>query len=269
VLNGSIPWVIGFSGGLSRLDADLSRLRLDSLSASSGVSRVKLLLTEPSGKVSIRFDGGISDVTGRCPKGAAVAYWRRSRDGCAKCGRTDAGSGCCPPGAAARWGRWATYFAVIGPLPYAAVRWAWALGIPLGITEKFFREGQETGLWWAGTALSMVDLAGAFLTLGLVQHWGEVFPRWVLLLSGKRVPPVMAIVPASLVSVMVTSARLQVVRGFLVNGFPTEGWATTAPGLLWPVWGVALGAGTLAYYYRRRGRCARCGRGEDYHSLDA
>ena len=69
-----------------------------------------------------------------------------------------------------RWGRWATYLAVIGPLPYAAVRWAWALGIPLGITKKFFREGQETGLWWAGAALSMVDLAGAFLTLGLVQH---------------------------------------------------------------------------------------------------
>jgi hypothetical protein len=113
----------------------------------------------------------------------------------------------------------------------------------------------------------MVDLAGAFLTLGLVQRWGEVFPRWVPFLSGKRVPPAMAIVPASLVSVMVTSAGLHVVRGFLVNGFPAEGWATTAPGLLWPMWGVALGAATLAYY-RRRGRCARCGCGKDHRSLE-
>jgi hypothetical protein len=199
--------------------------------------------------------------------GTAVVYWRRSRDACASCGRTDVGSGWTTPAGAARWGRWATYVAVVVPLPYAAIRWAWVLGVPLGITDEFLREGQETGLWWAGAALSMVDLAGAFLTLGLVQRWGEVFPRWVPFLSGKRVPPAMAIVPASLVSVMVTSAGLHVVRGFLVNGFPAEGWATTAPGLLWPVWGVALGAATLAYY-RRRGRCARCGYGKDHRSLE-
>lgn len=72
VLNGSIPWEIGFSGGLSRLDADLSGLRLDSFSASGGVSRVELLLAEPSGKVSIRFDGGASHVTIRRPKGVAA-----------------------------------------------------------------------------------------------------------------------------------------------------------------------------------------------------
>src|SRR5829696_6889547 len=31
-------------------------------------------------------------------------------------------------------------------------------------------------------------------------------------------------------------------------------------GEVWPLWGVALGAATLAYYYRRRGRCSHCGR---------
>jgi hypothetical protein len=72
VLNGSIPWEIGFSGGLSRLDADLSGLRLVSFSASGGVSRVELLLAEPSGKVSIRFDGGASDVTVRRPNGVGA-----------------------------------------------------------------------------------------------------------------------------------------------------------------------------------------------------
>jgi len=138
--------------------------------------------------------------------GAAVAYGRRTRGACAYCGRSDAGGGWTTPSAAARWGRWATYVAVIVPLPYAAIRWAWALGIPFGITEEFLREGQEIGLWRAGAALSTVDLAGAILTLGLVQRWGEVFPRWMVGLSGRRVPPAMAIVPASLVSVMVTSA---------------------------------------------------------------
>ncbi len=72
VLNGSIPWEIGISGGLSRLDADLSELRLGSFSVSGGVTRVELLLAEPSGTVSIRFDGGASDVAVRRPKGVAV-----------------------------------------------------------------------------------------------------------------------------------------------------------------------------------------------------
>jgi hypothetical protein len=39
-----------------------------------------------------------------------------------------------------------------------------------------------------------------------------------------------------------------------------EDWDTLAPELLWPLWGVALGAG-LAWSYRRLGRCRRCGRG--------
>ena len=194
--------------------------------------------------------------------GTALAYWRRARLACGRCGRTDARGGWTTPGSAARWGRWAVGVAVVVPLLYAATRWAWALGIPLGISTEFLQEGQETGMWWAGAALSTVDLAGAVLTLGLVQRWGEIFPRWMVGLSGRRVPPAMAIVPTSLVSVMVTSAGLQVVREFLADGFPTDGWATIAPGLFWPVWGGALGAATLAYYYRRRGRCGVCGRGQ-------
>ena len=74
-LNGSIPWEIGFSGGLSRLHADLSGLRLDSFSASGGVSRIELLLAEPSGKIPILFDGGASDVIVRRPKGVAACVF--------------------------------------------------------------------------------------------------------------------------------------------------------------------------------------------------
>ena len=40
-----------------------------------------------------------------------------------------------------------------------------------------------------------------------------------------------------------------------------ETWAALAPDLLWPLWGAALGAAALAYYYRRRGKCKHCGRG--------
>jgi hypothetical protein len=72
VLNGSIPWKILIGGGLSRFEADLSGLRLDCFEFERGASRVELLLAEPSGTVSLRFDGGASDVTVRRPKGVAA-----------------------------------------------------------------------------------------------------------------------------------------------------------------------------------------------------
>lgn len=69
VLNGSIPWRIAVGGGVSRLDADLSGLRLDSFEVSGGASRVEMTLPKPSGTVSIRVGGGASNVTIRRPEG--------------------------------------------------------------------------------------------------------------------------------------------------------------------------------------------------------
>ena len=157
------------------------------------------------------------------------------------------------PEAAAQWGQWAVAAAVAVPLVFAVTRWAWALGIPLGISEAFFREGQESGLWRVGGALATVAAGGAALTLGLTQRWGEVFPGWAVGLAGKPVPPALAVVPAALASVVVTSAGLGYVRVFLRSGIPEEGWAMVVPGMLWPIWGAALSAATLAYHYRRRG----------------
>lgn len=199
---------------------------------------------------------------------AAVAYHRRSRSACGRCGRAHTGAGWAAPAAAARWGRWAVYVAATMPVVYAVTRLAWALGIPLGISEDLLRSLQESGMWMAGAALATMGVGGSILTLGLIQRWGEVFPRWMPGLAGRRVPPAIAIVPASLVSVLVTTAGLMFIRlqltGTLeeVFAFGSElRWAAIAPELLWPLWGVALGAATLAYYYRRRGRCTHCGRG--------
>ena len=199
----------------------------------------------------------------------AVAYGRRTREACGNCGRTDSANGWTAPRSAARWGRWAVWVAVIVPVLYAITRWAWALGIPLGISDEFLREGQKIGLWWAGAALATIAVGGAVLTLGLVSRWGEVFPRWIPLIGGKRVPIWLAVVPASLVSVLVTTAGLMFVRLTLTGELGAilgegvlggENWATLAPELLWPLWGAALAAATLAYYYRRRERCEHCKR---------
>jgi len=198
----------------------------------------------------------------------ALAYQRRTGGACGHCGRTDAGAAWTTPRAAARWGRGAVYVAAVVPLVYALTRWAWALGFPLGITEKFFRQGQAIGLWWRGAALATLAAGGALLTFGLAQRWGEVFPRWLPFAAGKAVPPALAIAPAAFVSVIVTAAGLMFVRVAFAGTFALgnnrvsldENLGALAPELLWPAWGIALGAATLAYYYRTRGRCRYCGR---------
>jgi len=197
---------------------------------------------------------------------AAVAYQRRTHNACGHCGRSNATSGWTTPASAARWGRWATYLAVAVPVLYAATRWAWALGIPLGVTREFLREqARETpDIWLAGAALATLAVGGATLTLGLVQRWGEVYPRWIPVVGAKPVRPRTAIIPASLVAVLMTSAGLGHYRAAILGYFPPgstgENWGTVAPGYLWPLWGVALGAATYAYHLRRRGRCPYCGR---------
>jgi hypothetical protein len=109
--------------------------------------------------------------------------------------------------------------------------------------------------------------------LGLVQRWGEVFPRWMIGLAGRRVPIALAVVPASLASVLLVVSGIGIWSGLdqMVANSAAAGAEGTAligeitfqlgPTLLFPVWGVALAVATLGYYYRRRGPCEVCGRG--------
>ena len=200
---------------------------------------------------------------------ATVAYLRRSRGACACCGRADEPATWTTPGSAARWGRIAVWVAVLVPLAYAATRWLWAAGVPLGLTESFYRKGVAVGLWRIGAALATLAFAGSLLSFGLVRPWGEVFPRWVPVVGGRRVPPALVIVPAAIVAVLVTTAGLMFVR-FAFNGefrlgddpvTLSENQGALLPELLWPLWGAALAAAALAYWYRVRGRCRSCGGG--------
>jgi hypothetical protein len=188
--------------------------------------------------------------------GTVLAWQRRTRGACASCGRSDTASQW-----TRRWDRWAVALAVAVPLVYAVTRFAWLLGIPLGIDADMLQELHDSGGVWAGAGLAAFAVVGAILTLGLVQRWGEVFPRWLPGLRGRRVPIRLAVIPAALVSVAVTSGGLGVLAGAreLVDGFDAQAWLVI-PHLLWPLWGVALGVATYAYWLRRRGPCPRCGR---------
>ena len=209
--------------------------------------------------------------------GATACYARRSVDACVYCGRRDGPEGWTSPEQAARWVSMVVYMAMVVPFFYAFTRYAWALGFPLGMSEAYLRQGQESGTWISGLFLATFGLVGALLMLGLVQRWGEVFPRWMIVLAGRRVPIALAVIPASLVSVLlivggigVWSDLNRMVAAWAAGGAESLGSLggviifQLGPTLLFPVWGIALAVAALGYYYRRRGPCTMCGRGASF-----
>ena len=197
---------------------------------------------------------------------ATISYARKSTDACWYCGRRDGPEGWNSPKQAARWGRIAVYVAMVAPAFYVVTRYAWALGIPLGMSAESLRHGQVRGLWTSGLFLASFGLVGAALTLGLVQRWGEVFPRWLIGLAGRRVPIALAVIPASIMSILLMVGGIAIWSGWaqMADNAAASGQdmgIVVGPIALFPIWAVSLAVATLGYYFRRRGPCGMCGRG--------
>jgi hypothetical protein len=124
--------------------------------------------------------------------------------------------------------------------------------------------------------LSVVSELLAFTAVGLVSTWGEVVPRCIPALHGRRVPTLAAVVPAALgaaaLTLLWTWVAVSNSLGMRINGSPLgsdsplssgdwKGLVATvayAPLLLW---GPLLGAVTISYWKRRHiGRNLRGGR---------
>ena len=107
----------------------------------------------------------------------------------------------------------------------------------------------------------MLAIGGGIVTLGLIRPWGESWPRWIPLLAGRRILVALPTVLGGLAALAATVGGFALARIALIDAMglqpqPAEpptltGWATWAPGVLWPFWGVSLGIATLAYYHRR------------------
>ncbi|SCG43168.1 hypothetical protein [Micromonospora halophytica] len=192
--------------------------------------------------------------------GAVLAWQRRTAAGCPACGRDGTDRDVARAATVVRRGRWATYVAAVIPALYAVTRLAWAVGVPLGIDRAFLDEMRDSGSVWAAAGLGAFALVGTALTLGLVQRWGERFPRWMPGLAGRRVPVALAVVPAGGVAVAVSAAGVGLLSTPAFWDFSSGVDLATAPVLLWPLWGAALAVATYAYHLRRRGACRRCGR---------
>ena len=178
----------------------------------------------------------------------------------------------------ARWPEWIPYATAAASLLYGLLGAFWAAGggaFPFGVEHDpegdkvsiFEQATPETLIWLAGALLASVAVGGALLTLGLVRPWGEIYPRWFPFLRGRPIRPRVAIAPGAAIALLIFTAGLHAIRAQLQGYYPEgsglgeDNWGTTAPGLLWPLWGAALAAAVLAYHLRRRGPCLTCGRG--------
>ncbi|MEV7185814.1 hypothetical protein [Kitasatospora sp. NPDC093102] len=93
-------------------------------------------------------------------------------------------------------------------MPYVLMKLVWALGGSFAgidgdqMYAGYVRDGSSE-LWlalerWGLDGTMLLALLGVFLLWGLVRPWGQVFPRWTLPLSGRRVPRWLPLTPALL-----------------------------------------------------------------------
>ncbi|MGW1895110.1 hypothetical protein ACWCP6_33445 [Streptomyces sp. NPDC002004] len=214
----------------------------------------------------------------------ALSYRRRLRGRCPRCGQNHAGGFDGPlahpvPSVASKRTRVVVYLFMCGLLPWAGVKTVWTLGgDALGVTAQRWREmnGGSSGF---AKALASVGIdvtvlaaaAGIFLLLGLLYPWGQVFPRWTLVLAGRRVPRLLPLLPAwlSAVGLSVYGVVLLVYAPLTATGvlprMEPSGAFATGSGITWMVMfgGLAFGglgfgliAAARSYSARTRPICA-------------
>ncbi|MER7404096.1 hypothetical protein ABT373_16780 [Streptomyces sp. NPDC000070] len=189
-----------------------------------------------------------------------------------------------PVGGVSRQMQLAAYAVPLTVLPSSIWRLPAAFGNGIGVGERVYI-----------VFLSVMSEVSAFTAIGLIARWGEVFPRWVPLLRGRRVPTKAAVIPAAVGATILTllftllfiasEIRGTTIRGDdLPDSYPGQagGWEAAwfylcyAPLVLW---GPMLAVLTVAYWKRRHtaekvqhspcpqteltGRRIACGHGDD------
>ncbi|MEU3350900.1 hypothetical protein [Streptomyces sp. NPDC037389] len=162
------------------------------------------------------------------------------------------------PAPAPRWAVLAAHAAALTTVPSGLWRIALGLGLPVGYSHDVLRDSFHIPGWGIVyvIGLSVVSEALALLTLGLVRPWGEVVPRWIPVLGGRRVRPLAAVIPAALGAVALT---------VIWSGFPLWWTVEHRPAFSGPwrdivgvlyqplvLWGPLLAAVTFSYYRRHR-----------------
>ncbi|MFB7668583.1 hypothetical protein ACFC1R_32465 [Kitasatospora sp. NPDC056138] len=214
-----------------------------------------------------------------------LSYRRRLRGDCPRCGRPHADAADGPlahPAAsrAPRRTRIAVYLLMGGLLPWAGAKTIWTLGgNALGVAGDDWQRttiadasGPSKATASAGIDVTVLAaMVGIFLLLGLLYVWGQVFPRWTLFLSGRRVPRLLPLIPAWLTGIPLTmyGAALIVMAPLMAAGVlpeikPSPPF-TTSSGITWFVefgglafggLGIGLIVAARSYAARTRPVCA-------------
>ncbi|MFG3283315.1 hypothetical protein [Streptomyces sp. NPDC048111] len=154
-----------------------------------------------------------------------------------------------------RWAHRAAAAVLWASLPSAVWRLAVVLGVPLGLATSEYASMLIPG--WGYLILPLLCAAQeglAYLTLGLVRAWGEVWPRWIPVVHGRRIPVTAAVVPAALGSVACTLYGVLFVWTTLHADLDITPWGARLMTLCYiPLlaWGPLLAVVTVHYYRRR------------------
>ncbi len=150
-----------------------------------------------------------------------------------------------------RWARIAAHAAALTPLPSASWRLLLVFGLPAGYTVQGLEDLGVDG--WGRLevlAVSVLSELAALLTLGLVQSWGRVVPRWVPLVGGRPVPrrPVVALAATGAMALIILWTPLLAWWSFDHPGMTAAG--ATVVGILYlplVAWGPLLAAVAVSY----------------------
>jgi hypothetical protein len=216
--------------------------------------------------------------------GTGLSFRRRLRGRCPRCGQAHSGGFDGPlayPAAstASRKVRVAVYVGMSGVLPWAITKTIWTMGgDALGVTSQKWLEANaaEPGLMkaLASVGIDFTVLAAMlawFLMVGLMYPWGQVFPRWTLFLSGRRVPRLLPLIPAwltgltlALYGTALTLIGIMLLVGIGSEPMPTPPF-TDGTGLTWMIefgglafagLGIGLVVAARSYAARTRPICA-------------
>jgi len=151
-----------------------------------------------------------------------------------------------------RWARPVTIVAALGAVPYGMLRLTWLTPWPMGGgNAEIFIDELDATTRVTGALFVLPCAASVFLVLGLICEWGRVFPAWLPVVGGARVPVRLVTTVGAMVAAAITMSAPGMLLMPFIHG---DGLATA---LLWQLifpfylWGPALAAAVLAYWLRR------------------
>ncbi|MEV6602035.1 hypothetical protein AB0M36_35065 [Actinoplanes sp. NPDC051346] len=174
-----------------------------------------------------------------------------------------------------RWARIAGTVGWMAPiLGFVPLHLPWIFGIP------FLAHAESFEAWYHGRSngteslpggimgipagafylvvLTLLAILGGVLSLGLIRPWGLVYPLWIPLLGGRRVPVWFPLTPTMLGSALMVGYTLtlpvQIPRA-IADASPADPFTITGALIGLPIllaWTVALPVAGWSYFQRTR-----------------